>query len=434
MFSRDDTPGEIAPYYGIKSRDDPKYIPIQIEKVPHLARLFEETLGLNELLLPEGTAGAPKFAQNEEGNGPLIASAENNVLGQETRAESCSSKVTNSETEKVLGEKTILAQDNENQPVNTSITLTQQGCIVRPLVQVETCQGGGNAYRPVIHCGYKSGKPEIVMPRHFFDYCGPNCWIGDPQCPGIDLSNMKVGDSASTSIFIEMFDVEHCAGARDLYLNCTVTKNGPECGQFEATCETGAPVEELCGIAGPSPVSDCFSEAIKDSNPNDKICGEPKECDKYQAIEFPFTAWDAFQNHLYLECGTTGEYSCKPVEVIPGEPPEYVCKDHCYDEITQEVNRRFGINLIHPYLNEIWNLSTNNETFGIFNIFRPAQIPPFEDIDASSEISYSYIDTSLPPGGSVTPETGEFYFNHLGGVQKAKEWVTTKVLMPYVEQ
>ena len=432
MFSRDDTPGEIEPYYGIKSKDQPQYIPIQIEKVPHLARLFEETLGLNELLLPEGTAGAPKFVQNQEETS--LASAENDVLSQETKAGSCSSSTTTTIETQVLGEKTILAQgDEDTVPATASIVLVQQGCVVKPFIQVNMCPAGTRENGVPYHATIRCGSPWDDVATNIFGQVGPGVWLGDYSCSGVDLSNMAVGQSITLSVFATKIDAQHCLPIENINLTCTVTKNGPECGQYEATCATGPPLEELCGIAGPMPVSDCNRDAIKDTNPNDKICGEPKECDKYQAINFEFTAFDAFQNHLYLECGTTGEYSCNWVEVTPGVN-ELVCQDHCYDEITQEVNRRFGINLVHPYLNEIWNLSTNSETFGIFNIFRPAEIPQFEDLDASSEINYTYIDTSLPSGGSVTPGTGEFYFNHLGGVQKAKEWVTTKVLMPYVEQ
>lgn len=406
LFSRNDTPGYINPLLGWKSKDSPKSIPSEIEKVPHLARLFEESLELNELLLPEGTAGAPKFVQNEEKEESALTSAENNILGQEAEANSCSSSTTTANTAKVLGEKTTLAQAQ-----NEWDYCTPDGNACLTLNIRSLCCYNGTGQMVVDFNGYGhidgsvNGQPTLVNAA------------GGPGLVGYSFGcSSNPGDTVcfNGNVVSKEFHYSESAGCC-----CELDENGSCCCLGEQ--EPGIP--DVCEIWGPLAVADCNKEAIKDINENDNLCCEP--------IGVPLAAKDAFINKQYLPCGTAeGQYDCN---ALTGE-----CKDHCNDTIIEEVNRRFGINLAHPYLNEIWNLSTNSETFGIFNIFRPAEIPPFEDLDASSEISYSYCKESFMgiclEKGTVIPGTGEFYFNHLGGVQKAKEWVTTKVLMPYVEQ
>jgi hypothetical protein len=434
MFSRNDTPGEIAPYLGRKSADGTTYVPIEIEKVPHLARLFEETLGLNELLLPQGTAGAPKFAQNQGGEENSLASAENKVLSQKTETESCSSGSISSNKEEVLGEKTYLAQGQG------------EGCFHLEAHSQISFYPGNKSAQVFVHVCFVSdgGDGDINLDLNGNHIAGTNRWnkaggsfCYEPSWTGSPF-NVNLGETFGVSYtgYVDSHS-DICPDIRDS-ITCSFEFNGE--GSIVTNCGPGEGLEhEVCDIWGPIPVADCFKEAIKDTNPNDDLCCKP--------IQIPLAATDAFINKDYTPCDAAGEYDCKShqIEVTPGVYETiYDCKNHCYDTITEEVSRRFGINLAHPYLNEIWNLSTNNETFGIFNIFRPAQIPPFEDLDASSEISYSYCrEYVYVPAfnfyvclgqGQISPETGEFYFNHLGGVQKAKEWVTTKVLMPYVEQ
>lgn len=422
MFSRNDTPGEISPYLGRKSADGTAYIPIEIEKVPHLARLFEETLGLNELLLPEGTAGAPKFVQNEGQGGFLFASLKNNVLGEKSSSDSCSStETTTGAANKVniLGEKALLAQGQGD------------GCFHLEAISQISFQSDNRNASIFIHVCFISdgGDGDINLDLNGRHIAGTNRWnkAGGNFCYGPEWTgspfNLGLGNTLSVTYtgYVDSHS-DICPDVRDS-ITCFFEFNGE--GSITTNCGPGEGLEnEVCEIWGPIPVADCFKDAIKDTNPNDDLCCEP--------IQISLSATDAFINKDYTPCGVD-LYDCH-TNLLGIE----VCKDHCEDTITESVNRRFGINLAHPYLNEIWNLSTNNETYGIFNIFRPAGIPQFEDLDASSEITYSYCQELFfglcLDEGTVIPGTGEFYFNHLGGIQKTKEWVTTKVLMPYVEQ
>lgn len=206
-----------------------------------------------------------------------------------------------------------------------------------------------------------------------------------------------------------------------------------------------------CPQADPLPIPQCEVLAISDPNPNDTLCCED--------ISINLQANEKFINQYWPSCELEGEckkawnynfnpfcwdpingdkFNCSPAET------KAICNDSswwgrcckwegsCNDEVTKPVSRRVGITLRHPYLNTIWNQTTNPETQGVFNIFRPAEIPPFIDMDAQSSEKVSYSYTS----GSVEPSEGNFYFNHLGGIQLAKDWVvgtlghTAKAMAP----
>ena len=125
------------------------------------------------------------------------------------------------------------------------------------------------------------------------------------------------------------------------------------------------------------------------------------------------------------------ELCCQLIEVqLSGEftNPYYPCDWSsttiaCQRTEEKDVSQDIGINLKHPYLDEIWSYTANAKG-GFFNIFRPYGVPAFEDIDAADTISYSYSK------GDVSPQQGLFFFPHLGGIEKAKEWVVNVALRP----
>ncbi len=148
-----------------------------------------------------------------------------------------------------------------------------------------------------------------------------------------------------------------------------------------------------------TPPASCFEENffLADKEKSDDLCCQP--------IIATLIAQEEFTN-LYYPC-------------------QEATSSACLGNATKDVSRDFGLNLKHPYLDEIWSYTANTNG-GFFNIFRPYQISPFEDIPAFDTISYS-----VSPG-EISPEEGRFYFPHLGGVQKAKEWVVNEALRPLV--
>jgi len=141
------------------------------------------------------------------------------------------------------------------------------------------------------------------------------------------------------------------------------------------------------------------------------------------------------KNYLPGPEGKGDELCCRPIETqLSGEftNPYYPCdwsatNSACQETKEEDVSQDIGISLKHPYLDEIWSY-TANANGGFFNIFRPHDYPTFEDIDAADTISYNY------SRGGVSPEKGLFFYPHLGGVQKAKEWVVNQALWPYEEK
>src|SRR4030043_1138097 len=91
LVSREDTPGNIMPYLGFKSKDlfsvtNPDAL---IEQLPHVARLYESTQKVQNILLPTWDEEL-MLAQKQ--TTPIIASAQKNVLGEKTllaQGESC---------------------------------------------------------------------------------------------------------------------------------------------------------------------------------------------------------------------------------------------------------------------------------------------------------------------------------------------------------
>jgi len=127
-------------------------------------------------------------------------------------------------------------------------------------------------------------------------------------------------------------------------------------------------------------------------------------------IPATLNATEKFPNPFYQEC------------VLNASPSA-----SCYGSDDKNVSRGIGVNLQHPYLDEIWSY-TANANGGFFNVFRPYSYPVFEDIDAAAELTYSF------SGGEESPEKGLFFFNHLGGIQTAKKWVVNEALWPYEQK
>jgi len=151
-------------------------------------------------------------------------------------------------------------------------------------------------------------------------------------------------------------------------------------------------------ISKTTPPYACFKENYLLANEDgDELC-----C---QEITGKLVAQEEFDNPFYDEC------------ILSASPSA-----SCNDPAEKDVSRGFGVNLYHPYLDEIWSY-TANANGGFFNIFRPHSYPVFDDIAAADTVSYSY-------DPDVSPQKGLFYFPHLGGVQKAKEYVVNEALRP----
>jgi len=161
-----------------------------------------------------------------------------------------------------------------------------------------------------------------------------------------------------------------------------------------------------------NPPNICFKgNYLPPTGEGDDLCCGP--------VKVKFKAVDEFTDLGYYEA------KCDKYSTLTKDE-----KAICDDTYTQTVSRSIGINLKHPYLDEIWSYTTNANG-GFFNIFRPHEYPAFEDIDATQAISYSSSDFGSE---EIVPAQGLFFYPHLGGVQKAKEWVVNQALWPLCDK
>jgi len=337
MFSREDTVGYIYPYLGAKPDDNFEIMNpnAQIEKVPHLARLYEISQALNKLL----NSVKEEASQTQANLGTTIASAQEKVLGEKTDPGLI---IAQAAPDFPYGCKWYYST-NEKDPTDCS-------CMASG-----TCRGEHGGCCPPHGfwgvCGWDDCQPQVRCPNPPDNGC-PAAWIvGGPLTP-----------------------------------------EGHE-----------------CNFRDPLPVDACVRESISDTNPNDDLCCSP--------ISILLTGTDRFPNPEYEKCQQEPS-TCRLIAGCVPTPDNdcITCQDPCDETVTREVSRQVGVQLVHPYLQQIWEYSTENLQ-GFFNHFRPSQTTEFEELDAHSSLFYDY------SSGSVTPPGGYFYFPYLGGIQKAKEWV-----------
>ena len=185
-----------------------------------------------------------------------------------------------------------------------------------------------------------------------------------------------------------------------------------------------------------TPPNTCFKENyLPGNNEGDTLCCEP--------IKATFKAVEEFENPDYQKCQEELNKVKTPLATVKTlidegfseakEALKTTLSEECFKDREKEVSRGIGVNLKHPYLDEIWSY-TANANGGFFNIFRPYGVPPFEDIAVAQTVKYSYDPGGFTSNGEASPQEGLFFFPHLGGVQKAKEYVVNQALWPYEEK
>ena len=413
MFSREDTPGSIVPIAAIRYPDlFTQSSGSLIEKVPHVARLYDETKAINTLLSPAGSPAHPLSGSTSQSNqDTLLASAE---------------------TQSPSG-KTLLAQ-----AFTASMDITPE----------ITPSGGGNysvcwVFQAMASCGvYDLSGPLTVLLNGGLVYghnWGPVGYSFPYHCSYLPFGgpvNVAAAPGDTITVCAEATNANHhCPADPRPYLkacvSCLINADG------STTCGSGTPPAQVCGLPNAPGAASCDKEAIRDSNPNDNLC-----C---TTINYSLRATDTTVNR---------DAPCTATSIIPPSCPrgwadtdgdgkdDWQCpaSDPCIDNgqgqmvctaqppnrcdatVSVGVSRQVAVGLAHPYLSEIWNYTAEQST-GFLNIFRPDPVEKFRDLDAASNIYYSYSP------GSVSPSTGSFYYPYLGGIQLAKEW-TTRALYP----
>jgi len=191
----------------------------------------------------------------------------------------------------------------------------------------------------------------------------------------------------------------------------------------------------------------CFKENYMTGEGDTLCCNTPIDMRLTFLNEEDITQPGGFKNPYYDQCVTelnalkekcASLIGLNPISNLSSSPEIVNCykqlnalEEECSGTTTETISQELGVGLIHPYLDLIWKNTSHPQT-GIFNIFRPNKIPTFEDIDAASTIKYSNVPSD--PSVEVAPTEGRFFYPHLGGIQKAKEWVVNQALRPYTSK
>lgn len=426
MFSREDTQGQILAYLGQRPGMDQPLIPDsetskenQIEKVPHLARLFEVTRAINQLLLP-----AAQSAQSQT-QGQISTTAEKqSVLLASTEGSSSNNNG-----------KVLLAQDTCSRTCNANLEF----------LDLPAANPGVYTFKSrfCIPCNDCSGISHL---KNFVvsDSAGASGSLSDTQgyelqCPttydtdwGTGYSPKQVTMNLGSTFTVSL---NWSKASSRSSKNCCVDGGSASCtiklaqngsGQYvwESGCGIAPPPPPTCNMPPAKTVPECQKTSISDTG--DTLCCGP--------INLKLQAKDSIKDNeacaasfdldgCLRACGWTPN----PDPELP--PPDETCMKDCYDrasnynrEKSADVSRKVGVSLYHPYLTEIWQNSTESIK-GFFNLFRPEQIPTFGEKDASSKINYGYTCSGPKCESKISSGQGDFYYPYLGGIQEAKNWV-----------
>ncbi|PIU03476.1 hypothetical protein COT44_03460 [Candidatus Shapirobacteria bacterium CG08_land_8_20_14_0_20_39_18] len=488
LVSREDTEGLIQPYLGAKNEDtftnlDPTN-KNQVEKVPHLARLYESSKIVSSILIPynEPITTTAQISNNQ--NVLADNSSTNNPLTGLFSPKSVQAATPPPCQRYCTGNMTFYDIDA---PAPGQHSFKSYFCVPCPAGQ--NCDGISHLKNLSIYdsggaSGFLSdtGGPEIQCPGKWETQWGTNY---HPS-----TINMNVGDAFTVSANW----TKASGGSR---ANCCVDGGSVSCSITLAQNADGTyKWDTTCGVA-PAPPPTCFQDPAKSIDScikKDAITGTGDTlcCSN---IQYKLTAVDKFENNRYVACngsswacqawlleeGKYDQINMDPCLDLGGRgnghtvtceagdwanpnnvAPDPVCvqiqntDNRCYEwtgregsqptiwNDSEQVSRNIGVSLIHPYLDDIWNQTSGS--MGVLNIFRPSFHPGFPDTPAISQATIKYTPYSDQVGwcsgnlpikgdcplqrhkdGSTSPTEGQFYFPHLGGIQQAKQWVTNSL-------
>ena len=219
----------------------------------------------------------------------------------------------------------------------------------------------------------------------------------------------------------------------------------------------GAPISEpknYCKNPDQFTPGTCKKDALEDTNQDlDLICSSPYPIEPGVIVsQYHATFTQNQLNKLLTDLNKCID-DCKAKYPDPDDSSERgVCYEGCRWRRYGEYNalimyRTIGMDLYIPYLEKIGHdlIGDGDAISGLFDIFRPPLMPRFEEKPAKSELGYSYqepFSNSEAPGEKdllknpashgADPGGGDFYYPWLGGIEEAKQCVSTVLLQPDV--
>jgi len=258
--------------------------------------------------------------------------------------------------------------------------------------------------------GSCTGFFPIINNNPFDDYDDPLLTVCDPGLSVDDVGSGQLTTSVSFFGGLMGGSGPECGGSDfSQSANCSCTTSFDAQGNATTTCMTGAAQEEAVICRNASNINaDCSgNNPQEDRNPNDPAC-----CNAQAHVEVPNYKVVAYTKYPDYEdaclCDPDLDEDCNPGEVH-----------------TEQMTRKVSVKLEIPYLEEIWEDSTEDE-YGFFNLFRPAHFPKFPDNDALSNIRYDLTSA----GSTIDPPDGELYYPYLGGIHQTKKCISEQFLLP----
>ncbi len=438
MFSREDAAGKIIAEIehppGELRLTNPEAKQISPTKVefpvsfPHLTRLYEVTKAVQKLFLPQ----APKNQNlNASADPKMKTTTKTSQVLAATTASSC------------YGVRLSLESKNDAFSLHAWDT-NPESCgatLVDPTISVTWVKNG----LTIGSCTLTASPNFRGFPR---DDGKPNNYgtpITDLQGCAAPLSpkDLKAGDRLEVTL-----TVLNAGGANDPNRGCFQTAN---CTCTLKINNDGSAVQNCAGAVVPPPPEIktcqpatfspdiCLEDALKD--PNEKLdaacCSDTATAvvNDYWRFVKRGEAWcDALKDKCCRDQDPAARDLCRAN--ICSNPDSGDCP---WESTTLSRKIRFEVKI--PYLKVIWNqignLATKTEEVakdnGLFNLFKPSQLPKFQAKAARSEIEFTansaQVEGQTPHYAQETKETeispqkADLYFPYLGGAELVKQWV-----------
>jgi hypothetical protein len=207
----------------------------------------------------------------------------------------------------------------------------------------------------------------------------------------------------------------------------------------------------------------CQRDAISDINPNDVICSAPYPINVTLTVNGYRATFTRSQfnklDHDVSSCVSEirGKDYCDEdsdkYDSGKCHDEQEKCRWQPYTEYSdgQKLSRMVGLTTQIPYTEKIrdYTIGTADNANGVFDIFRPSFLNRFDiNKDAKTDIGYAYHGTGsdsqapsdlgkdesklIQSSSQAVKSSGDFYYPYLGGVEMAKQCVSTTILRPQV--
>lgn len=446
--------------------------------IPHLGTLYESTKIVQQLLTPfeenQLAPAIPKVGQTNKST--LLAEANTKDDLQETLDDFQSwcgyKQVLGEETEFPAQKNRLLAQaQSPNKSYQLIIhNLRYDSSSGRNLIYYTTNIAGPGGH---IMVGPNLGSLSIMGPGGMspgdYDNADPDIASHLPPVAVDENGNFTISVAITNHDLADVPDEIRensvsCQGSVDMATGIITS----DCGSVSET--PSIPPEPIIRCGNPdsfTPGSCLDPNAKEDWNPNDLICAAPFPIEGALEVNEYSAVMSQGQLNRMLDLASECRDACQKCAAGEGGCIKCAAMSPCeWQRFPDVLSRKIGVEMELPYLERIGHLTIGNyyryvdeiyhngefteanvpeeeAIYGLFDIFRPAEMEHFEPLQAKSEIGYEYsgawanwadlaapINKPFVVSPQINLDKGDFYYPWLGGIQWAKKCVSEGVLLP----